>query len=86
MLWPHVPDEYRRGTEGHCGGPESARHRLDIWDVVALNASMEWSYYTRNTINEHGIKPPDDGHAPEHCSAFVATGSYTKDGHVVDRA
>jgi hypothetical protein len=41
------------------------------------------SYYVPEYDKQHGIKTPDTVRAPEHCSAFVATGSYTKDGKVV---
>ena len=54
-----------------------------MWDVVALNAAEEWSYYVSAYNKEHNIKSPPSVTAPEHCSAFVATGSYTKDGRVV---
>ena len=57
--------------------------KLDVWDVVALNAFLEWSYYVKQYDKEHGIQSPPSATAPEHCSAFVATGSYTQDGKVV---
>ena len=41
---------------------------------------MEWSYYVTQYDKEHNIKSPPSVTAPDHCSAFVATGSYTKDG------
>jgi hypothetical protein len=83
MLWPHVPDEYRQELEGITAGLNARGIALDIWDVVALNASMEWSYYTQKYDKDHGVKPPKTTTAPDHCSAFVATGSYTKDGKIV---
>ncbi len=83
ILWPHVPDEYREELEGITAGLNARGVALDIWDVVALNASMEWSYYTQKFDKDHGIKPPKTLTAPEHCSAFVATGSYTSDGRIV---
>jgi len=57
--------------------------KIDLWDVVALNASEEWSYYVKEYDRIHGIKSTASLAVPEHCSAFVATGSYTKDGKVV---
>jgi len=45
--------------------------------------AAEWSYYVAQYDKEHGTKPPATLTAPEHCSAFVATGSYTKDGKVI---
>jgi hypothetical protein len=83
ILWPHVPGEYREELQGIAAGLKARGAGLDLWDVVALNASMEWSYYTARYDKDHGVKPPKTLTAPEHCSAFVATGSYTKDGKVV---
>lgn len=83
ILWPHVPAEYREELQGISDGLKQAGVTLDIWDVVALNASMEWSYYIEKYDKEHGIKTPKAVTAPGHCSAFVATGSYTKDGKIV---
>ena len=83
MLWPHVPDEYRQELEGIAEGLKARGSALDLWDVVALNASMEWSYYTEQYDKEHGIAKPKTVTAGDHCSAFVATGGYTKDGKVV---
>jgi hypothetical protein len=56
---------------------------VDIWDVVALNAAMEWSYYVAEFDKAHKIASLPTVTAPDHCSAFVAVGSYTKDGRVV---
>ncbi|MES1257362.1 MAG: C45 family peptidase, partial [Acidobacteriota bacterium] len=48
-----------------------------------LNASMEWSYYIQKYDQDHGVKSPKTLTAPDHCSAFVATGTYTRDGKFV---
>jgi hypothetical protein len=83
ILWPHVPVEYREELQGISDGLKYSGVTLDIWDIVALNASMEWSYYIEHYDKEHGIRTPKAVTAPDHCSAFVATGSYTKDGKFV---
>jgi hypothetical protein len=83
ILWPRIPDEYRQEMEGIAAGLKARGVPLDIWDVVAMNAAMEWSYYTEQYDKEHGIAKPKTVTAPDHCSAFVATGSYTKDGKFV---
>jgi hypothetical protein len=44
---------------------------------------MEWEYYVKEFNKEHGLQSAASMVAPEHCSAFVATGSYTKDGKIV---
>ncbi|HKD10049.1 MAG TPA: C45 family peptidase [Bryobacteraceae bacterium] len=83
MLWPKIPAEYQEELKGIAAGLAARGVALDLWDVVALNASLEWSYYTEAYDKQHGVKAPKTATAPEHCSAFVATGSYTKDGKVV---
>src|SRR6266404_3767428 len=83
LLWPHVEPEYREELKGIADGAVAHGVKVDVWDVVAMNASMEWSYYVYAYDKEHGIKSPPSVTAPDHCSAFVATGSYTKDGKVV---
>jgi len=86
MMWPHIEQEYRDELQGIADGVNahgvSAGARIDLWDVVALNAAEEWSYYVKEYDRIHGIKTAAVA-TPEHCSAFVATGSYTKDGKVV---
>jgi hypothetical protein len=83
VLWPHVPDEYRQELTGIADGLKARGVALDLWDVVALNASLEWSYFVEQYDKDHGIAKPKTVTAGDHCSAFVATGSYTKDGKIV---
>src|SRR5579863_702658 len=82
MMWPHIESEYREEMQGIADGANAHGVKLDLWDVVALNGAMEWSYYVKQYDKAHGIKSASVG-VPEHCSAFVATGSYTKDGKIV---
>ncbi len=83
VLWPRVEPEYREELKGITAGANARGVKVDLWDVVAMNASMEWGYYVHEYDKEHNIKSPPSVTAPDHCSAFVATGSYTKDGRVV---
>jgi hypothetical protein len=83
MLWPHIEQEYRDELKGISAGLNAHGVKLDVWDVVAMNASMEWGYYVHEYDKEHDLLSPTSVTAPDHCSAFVATGSYTKDGRVV---
>src|ERR1700694_1033776 len=83
VLWPHVEAEYREEMQGIADGATAHGVNLDIWDVVALNAAMEWSYYVAEFDKAHKIASLPTVTAPDHCSAFVAVGSYTKDGRVV---
>ena len=83
VLLPHVEVQYREELKGIVEGVRARGGKLDLVDVVALNAWMELSpYYTNWYDKQHktasAVRP-----TPEHCSAFVATGSYTKDGKIV---
>ncbi|HTW30212.1 MAG TPA: C45 family peptidase [Candidatus Sulfotelmatobacter sp.] len=83
MMWPHIEQEYRDEMQGIADGINAHGGKIDLWDVVALNGAEEWSYYVEEYNKEHGIKTSASLVVPEHCSAFVATGSYTKDGKIV---
>ena len=83
VLWPHIEREYREELQGIAEGATAKGVKFDVWDIVALNAAEEWSYYVKFYDTAHGIKSPASVTAPDHCSAFVATGAYTKDGRVV---
>ncbi len=84
VFWPRVETEYREELQGIVEGLASRGVKLDRWDVVAMNAWLELSpYYVqwhRKQGRARGARRPP---SREHCSAFVATGSYTRDGRVV---
>ena len=82
VLWPHVEQEYRDELNGIVEGQKARGGKLDIWDVVALNAWLELPYYDKEYNKAHPGAPTGSGPG-DHCSAFVATGSYTKDGRIV---
>jgi hypothetical protein len=83
-LWPHIEAQYRTELEGIADGLHARGVKLDVWDVVAINAFLEWNpYYVNWYDKQHHVAPASKSTAPEHCSAFVATGSYTKDGRIV---
>ena len=81
VLWPRVPEEYRQELNGIVEGLRARGAKLDLDDIVAFNGSIELGYYTRWLKKRQGKASAST--APEHCSAFVATGSYTKDGRIV---
>ena len=83
MMWPHIEQEYRDELQGIADGANAHGVKLDVWDAVAMNAFTEWSYYVKQYDQQHGIQSPPSVTAPDHCSAFVATGSYTRDGKIV---
>jgi hypothetical protein len=79
MWWPHIEKEYREELQGIVDGAKARGIELDLWDIVAMNGMLEWTYYTA-VHDRTNSSPPASAATPERCSAFVATGSYTKDG------
>jgi len=77
ILWPKVPEEYQREIRAMSSGLAQAGVRADHLDLTVLNANIELGYYTA-ALDARG-KPG----APDRCSAFVATGSWTRDGQPV---
>jgi hypothetical protein len=82
-LWPHIEAQYREELTGIAEGLKARGVKLDVWDVVALNAWLEWNPYYVNWYEKQHKTQLTKLTAAEHCSAFVATGSCTKDGRVV---
>ena len=84
ILWPHVDAEYQQELQGIADGLHAQGSTLDLWDVVALNGIIELRDYYLPTLDEKEKKPnPPQAVAPGHCSAFIATGSATRDGKIV---
>jgi Phospholipase B len=78
ISWPKIPAEYRQELEGIAAGLKAKGVKLDVLDLVTLNEWMEFPYYYDSLR-----KRPVTSSVPEHCSAFIATGAYTKDGRIV---
>jgi hypothetical protein len=84
MLWPHIDAEYQQELTGIAMGVQSRGIRLDVWDIVALNGFIELPQYYVPWLNkrEHAANEPHIVPSGR-CSAFIATGSYTKGGKIV---
>src|ERR1022692_436553 len=77
MLWPKIDPEYQAELQGIVDGLQANKTKLDLDDVVALNAFQELDdYYVpwldARTRSANAPRPE----TPGHCSAFVATGSW----------
>jgi len=84
MLWPHIDSEYQEELQGIADGVKAHGVDLDVYDIVALNAFEEVpDYYIpwRNKQQKTAKSPKLT--APGNCSAFIATGSFTKDHQIV---
>ena len=82
ILWPGVDEEYRAEIDGIVAGLTAKGVKADRWDVVALNGIEELpDYYVPWLDRQKGKEPQTK--APGNCSAFVATGDWTKDRKIV---
>ena len=85
MLWPKIEPEYRQELQGIVDGLRARTgSTLDVYDLVAYNAFEELpDYYVPWLDKQQKKSPAPDLKSPGNCSAFVATGSWTKDGGIV---
>jgi hypothetical protein len=81
IFWPKLDEEYRREIDGIVAGLAARNVTADRWDLVAMNAWYEVGYYTASLDKQQGSEPL--AKAPGNCSAFIATGSWTKDKRIV---
>ncbi|MFB9842466.1 C45 family autoproteolytic acyltransferase/hydolase [Mucilaginibacter ginsenosidivorans] len=81
--WNKIDTEYQKELVGMAAGLRAKGMKYDSLDLVVLNGNIELtSYYEPLQMNK--AKPGSgDNRAPGNCSAFIATGSYTKDGKIV---
>jgi hypothetical protein len=84
-LWPNIEQEYRNELLGIVEGLNVKGIKMGLPDILVMNAWMEMNpnyliWYANQKSSE---KAPPLRVPAERCSAFVATGSYTKDGKVV---
>jgi hypothetical protein len=84
VLWPHIDAEYQQELQGIADGVKAHGVDLDVYDIVALNAFEEVPDYYVPWLNKQtkSAKAPKLV-APGNCSAFIATGSMTKDHQIV---
>jgi hypothetical protein len=84
QLWPHIDAEYRAELTGIAEGLKSKGSKLDVWDIVAINAHLEVPDYYLPWLATQQNKSVRAELVPQgRCSAFIATGSATKDGKIV---
>jgi len=74
ILWPKVPEECQREILAMSEGLAQAGLKADRFDLTVLNANIELGYYVA------WLDGQGKSGAPDRCSAFVATGSWTRDG------
>ena len=84
-LWPKLDLEYQQELQGIAEGLNARTgSTLDVYDIVALNSFEEVPDYYVPWLDKQQKKPNAPIlKSPGNCSAFVATGSWTKNGQIV---
>jgi hypothetical protein len=84
VLWPHIDREYQQELQGITDGAKANGTNVDLYDIVALNAFEEVpDYYVPWLNKQQKSAGAPKLKAPGNCSAFIATGSMTKDHGIV---
>ncbi len=85
ILWPKIDTEYQQELQGIAEGLNARTgSALDVYDIVALNSFEEVpDYYVPWLNKQEKVANAPKLKSPGNCSAFVATGSWTKDGQIV---
>ena len=74
VLWPDVDAEYREELQGIVQGVNAKGVKLDLWDLVVMNAALELNgYYTEWYDKNHG-KAKAKAAVAERCSALSQPG------------
>jgi hypothetical protein len=83
VFWNKVDAEYQQEMIGQAEGLQAKGFKYDEWDVLAYNAhiEIEGNYIPYLNAKESGTAMVSA--SKESCSAFVATGTATKDGKIV---
>ena len=85
MLWPKIDTEFQQELQGIVDGLRARTNsKLDVDDIVAMNAFEELpDYYVPWYNKQQKAAHAPNLKSPGNCSAFVATGSWTKNGQIV---
>lgn len=83
FFWNKLDTEYQDEIKGIAEGLQAKGKHYDSLDITALNAWIELAWYYVPQLDNKIMAGSGDNKAPGNCSAFIATGSYTKDGKIV---
>lgn len=85
LFWPKLELEFREEIDGIAAGLKARLPgtSYDAIDIAALNGWIELAWYYIPWLEKTSGSGPGDSKAPPYCSAFIATGSFTKDGGIV---
>jgi Phospholipase B len=83
FLWDKLDREYKDEINGIVEGLQAKNIKYDSLDLTAYNGLEELAFYYVPLLDNKGRPGSGNNKAPGNCSAFIANGSYTKDGKIV---
>jgi len=84
IFLPKLEQEYIQELEGIANGLKAKGKDYDVIDLIAVNGFFELSDYYLPTLPGKSQDDTTGRRRPRmRCSAFIATGSWTKDGNIV---
>jgi hypothetical protein len=83
FVWKKIDKEYQDEIKGIVDGLQAKGFKYDTLDIAAMNAYYELPGYYVPTLMNKAKPGSGDNRAPGNCSAFIATGSFTKDHKIV---
>ena len=83
FLWDKLDREYKEEINGIVAGLQAHHLKYDSLDITAYNAMEELAFYYVPMLDNAANPGSGNNKAPGNCSAFIATGSFTKDGKIV---
>ena len=83
MFWKKLDPEYKTEISSIAAGMRARGYKYDTNDLLAHNAWIELAWYYEPLWESHQKKASAREPRPDSCSAFIATGSQTKDGKTV---
>lgn len=83
FLWGKLDREYKDEINGIVAGLHAQNKNYDSLDLTAYNALEELAFYYVPMLDNIAKPGSGDNKAPGNCSAFIANGSFTKDGKIV---
>ncbi len=83
FLWDKLDQEYKDEINGIVEGLHAKNIKYDSLDLTAYNGLEELAFYYVPLLDNKAKPGSGNNKAPGNCSAFIANGSYTKDGKIV---
>jgi hypothetical protein len=83
FLWDQLDQEYKDEINGIVEGLQAKNIKYDSLDLTAYNGLEELAFYYVPLLDNLAKPGSGNNKAPGNCSAFIANGSYTKDGKIV---